>query len=70
MKFLSVFTLAFIFIGCSSHVKPWEKEQLSKSIMQIDNENSLSLGFVNHMYISKEAVRGGERAGGGGCGCR
>ncbi len=70
MKFFSIIAIVFIFIGCSSHIKPWEKEQLSKTIMQIDNENSLAHSFENHMYISKEAVRGGERAGGGGCGCR
>ena len=70
MKLLSVVFFLFIFIGCSSHVRPWEKEQLSKSSMQIDADNSLARSFQPHMYLSKEAVRGGDRAGGGGCGCR
>jgi hypothetical protein len=63
--------LILIFInGCSiKDVKPWEKGTLAKSSMKENGGNSLVTKFVNHIYFSKEATKGGGGVAGGGCGC-
>jgi len=56
--------------GCAiKPVKPWEKETLAKESMQPNGGNALVSKFVNHIYFSKEASKGGGGVAGGGCGC-
>ena len=61
----------FFFMGCSmiTEVKPWEKEKLSKPIMQFEGLHTEVNKFETHVYFSKEASRGGAGVAGGGCGC-
>ncbi len=50
------------------HVKPWEREILSRPGMQTD-PNPMISGCDDHVYFSREASKGGRSYGGGGCGC-
>ena len=54
--------------GCASlePVQPWQKGELARPEMRFDAGG----GLESHVYASREAASGGERAGGGGCGCR
>lgn len=70
MQLLSLLFTIFILTGCSQTVKSWEKETLSKSHMQDTGGHTLLKGAKEHIFISKEASRGGSGAGGGGCGCK
>ncbi|HEB81971.1 MAG TPA: DUF4266 domain-containing protein [Gammaproteobacteria bacterium] len=55
--------------GCSSMgVKPWERDLLAKPEMQ-PVPNYFENFYDEHIYFSKEASRGGQGVGGGGCGC-
>lgn len=55
--------------GCSAvGVNVWDREVLSESSMQLDNE-SVDQALDDHIYFSKEASSGGRGFGGGGCGC-
>ena len=55
--------------GCSTiGVKPWERDQLARSAMQL-NAYPLDAAIDDHVYFSKEASSGGRGFGGGGCGC-
>lgn len=49
-------------------VKPYERQALADPLMSLDNTPSAS-PFKQHMQHSREAARGGESGGGGGCGC-
>ncbi|CAA6815791.1 MAG: Unknown protein [uncultured Sulfurovum sp.] len=62
---------ALLFMGCSmtKEVKPWEKGNLAKPIMQFEGLHPLVAKFDAHVYFSKEAARGGNGVAGGGCGC-
>ena len=53
--------------GCT-HVRPWERGALAKPAMQIDPD-PLATATDNHIYFSREASKGGQGFGGGGCGC-
>ncbi|PID42652.1 MAG: hypothetical protein CSA52_01525 [Gammaproteobacteria bacterium] len=72
-KLLSLLVATVLFTGCSylppvSDVKPWEKGTLADPDMApggLARDN----GLFSHVYTSKEAARGGEGVGGGGCGC-
>jgi len=56
--------------GCAiKAVKPWEKGTLAKESMKPNGGNALVGKFVNHIYFSKEASKGGGGVAGGGCGC-
>ncbi len=59
----------FLFTGCIKDVKPWEKETLAKKSMKEAGTNPLTKKYVEHIYYSKEASRGGSGVAGGGCGC-
>lgn len=50
-------------------VQPWEKDSLAKSTMKAAGPMP-ALGKIDqHIYTSKEAIKGGNGVGGGGCGC-
>jgi hypothetical protein len=51
-----------------SQVKPWEKATLANPAMAPGGLGKDS-GLFSHVYTSKEAAKGGEGVGGGGCGC-
>jgi len=59
----------FILSSCAYEpVKPWHRDVLSKEMAQLipdplENESD------EHIYFSKEAAKGGQGVGGGGCGC-
>ena len=49
-------------------VAPWQKGLLAQPEMGFNGDGDS--GFYNeHIYSSREAVSGGNRVGGGGCGC-
>jgi hypothetical protein len=54
--------------GCAA-VQPWEKNLLAQETMQSAGPVPGLVKIDNHVYFSKEAVRGGSGVGGGGCGC-
>lgn len=56
--------------SCSHMVKvqPYEREKLAQRKMRLP-ASALDSHIDNHIYFSKEASRGGEGTGGGGCGC-
>jgi len=57
--------------GCSGvriGVDPWDRDLLSKPVMQLDS-NLARDGNDAHIYFSREASSGGRGFGGGGCGC-
>ncbi|CAA6807183.1 MAG: Unknown protein [uncultured Sulfurovum sp.] len=71
IKFTLLSLSALVFMGCTmvKEVKPWEKENLAKPIMQFEGLHPLVAKFDSHVYFSKEAARGGNGVAGGGCGC-
>lgn len=69
MPLLILIISVFIFTGCLSGVKPWEKETLGKATMSEDGTNALLNKFEEHIFFSKEASKGGNGVAGGGCGC-
>jgi len=62
-------TVLLFLSGCAyEKVKPWHRDVLAKDIAQLvpdplENESD------EHIYFSKEAAKGGQGVGGGGCGC-
>ena len=50
-------------------VQPWEKRLLAQRAMRMDGGNALERDFARQVETSREAARGGEGVGGGGCGC-
>ncbi len=70
MKIIVYTGVLFALLGCSSldTVKPWDKDLLAKQSMQ-PVPDYFENYFDNHIYFSKEASRGGQSIGGGGCGC-
>lgn len=55
--------------GCAAiePVQPWQKGDLARPEMRFDGGDG---GLESQVYANREAASGGERAGGGGCGCR
>ncbi len=49
-------------------VKPYERQNLADPIMSFERD-AVSTQFINHVYETREAARGAEGSGGGGCGC-
>ncbi len=70
MKYIFLFLLSLIFMGCVQNVSSWEKKTLAKPQMQEGGTHTLLIGNKEQIFISKEATRGGSGAGGGGCGCK
>jgi len=55
--------------GCTDMApKPWQKGNLAKPQMAIGGD-PLERRYDDHIYTSREAARGGQGVGGGGCGC-
>lgn len=67
---LSVLILLLAVTGCSVQpwVKPYERNNLADPIMAFDR-NPVATRYMNHVYDAREAGRGAEGSGGGGCGC-
>jgi len=70
---LTIIGLLAIFIllttGCSyQSIKPWHRDVLSQDRAQIVSD-TLEFDADEHIYSSKEAPKGGQGIGGGGCGC-
>jgi hypothetical protein len=66
----------FILVGlvlsisaCSlESVKPWDRDILAQKKMELVPD-PLESSIDEHIYFSKEASKGGQGVGGGGCGC-
>lgn len=57
--------------ACSS-VQPWvkayERGHLADPVMQFERDPA-SGRYLSHVYEAREAARGADGSGGGGCGC-
>jgi hypothetical protein len=51
-----------------ARVKPWQRGNLAKPVMQPDREG-MATTMAEHVFFSREASHGGGGVGGGGCGC-
>jgi len=61
--------LCLLLGGCiEPWVKPYERAHLADPIMSFDRD-PVGSAYIDHVYESREAARGAEGAGGGGCGC-
>jgi len=60
----SILTTGCIF----QSVKPWHRDVLSQERAQLVPDE-LENEADEHIYFSKEAAKGGQGVGGGGCGC-
>lgn len=56
--------------GCSVSpwVQPYERGNLADPIMKFER-HPVSASFMTHVHEAREAARGAEESGGGGCGC-
>jgi len=63
-----VLGLVLVALGACASVEPWQKGKLAQPGMALDFE-PLRTRLDQQVYQSKEAARGGDAAGGGGCGC-
>lgn len=61
-------TAACSLAGCMRHVKPHEREALSRPSMDPETEAS-EIGFQAHLRESREGATASSGAAGGGCGC-
>ena len=69
VKSVTTLLLPMLVVSCAYEpVKPWDrnllaqnKAQLVADVMEMDSDE--------HIYFSKEAAKGGQGVGGGGCGC-
>mgnify|MGYP000853843230 CR=1 FL=1 len=57
-----------ILSGCQQ-VQPWQKSALARETMRPGGPVTELSKIDQHVYTSKEAVKGGTGIGGGGCGC-
>ncbi len=71
---IALLAVAAVLAGCQAlpsiePVQPWEKSTLALETMKAGGPLP-ALGSVDqHVYTSKEGVKGGTGIGGGGCGC-
>lgn len=70
MKYTLPLLTLLLITGCASAVKPWQKGRLASASMQPDGGNGLKVKYMEHIFVSKEGVKGGNGVSGGGCGCR
>ena len=68
MRVLLLIFLLLIFLSGCAMVQPYEREILSKSIMQFDPDKD-EAAAREHFFNSLEGSTGGFGIGGGGCGC-
>jgi hypothetical protein len=70
--FITLALSAMLLAGCAgmkpAAVKPWEHDILARPGMQVDSDPVMS-SADDHIYFSREASKGGNGFGGGGCGC-
>ena len=68
-KLILLLTLAVLAAttGCQ-HVKPWQRGTMADYTMRGDRD-PLTVGFMEHIWFSREEASGGRGVGGGGCGC-
>lgn len=55
-------------MGVKPWVKPYERQNLSDPIMN-KNRHVIANKHAAHVFEAREAARGSEGVGGGGCGC-
>ena len=70
MKFFLFLLPLLSLTGCIQDVSSWQKATLAKETMREDGGNATKQKFNEHIFISKEAAKGGGGVSGGGCGCR
>ncbi len=68
MRLLLFMFLFLIFLSGCAMVQPYEREILSKPIMQFDSDKE-ETAAREHFLNSLEGSSGGFGVGGGGCGC-
>lgn len=70
MRVIGLLCVLLAVTGCSVQpwVKPYERNVLADPIMAFDR-NPVATRYMNHVYDAREAARGAEGSGGGGCGC-
>jgi hypothetical protein len=69
LRFIVIVLAATAATSCTSiGVKPWQRDLLASSAMQLD-AHPVDDAIDDHIYFSKEASSGGRGFGGGGCGC-
>jgi hypothetical protein len=71
MRIKAMLVLMLLLQGCSSiepWVKPYERENLAKPVMQF-SRNELADGFRDHVSDIRGAARGATATQGGVCGC-
>ncbi len=70
IKRMCVFSTLLVIAGCTitPWVKPYERQNLADPIMSFERDQ-VSAKYLNHVYEAREAARGAEGSGGGGCGC-
>ncbi len=71
MKHLLIVVCALTLAACGPikpWVKPYERQNLADPIMSFERD-AVATQYINHVYETREASRGAEGSGGGGCGC-
>ena len=68
MRALLFLILSLIILSGCAMVQPYEREVLSKPIMQFDSDKE-EAAAREHFLNSLEGSSGGFGVGGGGCGC-
>ena len=68
MRALLFLILSLIILSGCAMVQPYEREVLSKPIMQFDSDKE-EAAAREHLLNSVEGSSGGFGVGGGGCGC-
>ena len=67
MFFIAAALAAATLAGCAA-TSPWQREHLSKPVMQFDHNKEEAIAR-EHMLNTLEGSAGGFGIGGGGCGC-
>lgn len=65
---VALFALLALLVGGCAHVKPYEREALSRPSMDPNTEVG-ETGFQAHLRESREGATASSGAAGGGCGC-
>ncbi|MCU7796838.1 MAG: DUF4266 domain-containing protein [Candidatus Thiodiazotropha sp. (ex Semelilucina semeliformis)] len=70
LRVAAVTLLAMMVSACSVEpwVKPYERANLADPIMSFDRD-PVANAYRLHVYETREAARGADGKGGGGCGC-
>ncbi|MEE4245995.1 MAG: DUF4266 domain-containing protein [Kangiellaceae bacterium] len=70
IKFIVLAVLVAFTSACAIEpwVKPYERDNLADPIMAFSRD-PVQLNYMHHVYQSREAARGAEGGGSGGCGC-